>query len=112
MIFVCTLTTVRYGSDESYLNKYWTLPQENAEGYIEAYGDVLGVADLTNPTSPVKLEYKIIPISDEQKWYRETADANGWFLLTNPYTERVLTDYSGYGQIAGKVRTFCETHKI
>ena len=69
-----------------------TLPVENAEGYIEASDDeVLSIVDLNNPYSEVKLEAKIIPISEGQKWHRGTANKNGWFLLTNPHTGKVLT---------------------
>ena len=69
-----------------------TLPVEGAKGYIEALDDeVLGVVDLNNPYSEVKLEAKIIPISEEQNWHRGNANENGWFLLKNPHTGKVLT---------------------
>ena len=29
-------------------------------------------------------------MSDEQKWYRGTADENGWFLLTSPHSRNNL----------------------
>ena len=87
-----------YGGDESYLNTYWILPEENAEGYIEASDEVLGVLDLSDPISNVELEARIIPISDEQKWYRGSADKNGWFLLSNPPSGKVLTEnHLNYG---------------
>ena len=87
-----------YESAGSYLNKHWTLPEENAEGYIEASDEVLGVLDLSDPISNVELEARIIPISDEQKWYRGSADKNGWFLLSNPPSGKVLTEnHLNYG---------------
>ena len=73
------------------MGKYWTLPEQNAEGYIEASNEVLGVLNLTDPLSNVELEAKIIPINEGQKWYRETANENGWFMITNPYSKKVLT---------------------
>ena len=76
----------------SYLRKYWTLPKENEEGYIKASDEVVGIVNLTNPESPVMLESRITPISEGQNWYRGTADENGWFLLTNPYSGKVLTE--------------------
>ena len=39
----------------------------------------------------VELE-AITKISDGQKWHRGTADINGWFLLTNPHSGKVLTE--------------------
>ena len=77
------------------LDKSWTLPEENTEGYIESADEVLSIVNSTNPDPDpdrVELEAKIIPISDEQKWYRGTADKNGWFLLTNPPSGKVLTE--------------------
>ena len=84
------LINYSFESTGSYLAKSWTLPEENTEGYIEASDEVLSVSNLTDPQSPVKLEARIIPISEEQKWYRGTSDENGWFLLTNPHTGKVL----------------------
>ena len=85
-----------YESAGSYLNKHWTLPEENAEGYIEASDEVLGVLDLSDPISNVELEARIIPISEGQKWFRGTADENGWFVLTNPQSKKILTEYLHY----------------
>ena len=79
------------------LRKYWTLPEENKEGYIEASDKVLGVVNSTNPQSKVKLQAKIIPIIDEQKWYRGIADENGWFLLTNAlFRKNLMNFYTGF----------------
>lgn len=80
----------------SYLDKYWTLPEENAEGYIEASDEVLGVVNFTDPQSYVELVTKITPISEGQKWYRGTTSKNGWFTLTNPYSGKVLRNFYGY----------------
>ena len=76
-----------------WMNKSWILPEENEEGYIEASDEVLGVVDLTDTLSDVELEAKIIPISDGQKWYRSAADKNGWFVLTNPHSGKVILQY-------------------
>ena len=86
-----------YESAGSYLNKHWILPEENEEGYIEASDEVLGVVDLTDSLSDVELEAKIIPISDGQKWYRSAADKNGWFVLTNPHSGKVILQYYSDG---------------
>ena len=83
----------------SYLNKYWTLPKENAEGYIEASDEVLGVVNFTDPHSYVELVTKITPISEGQKWYRGTASENGWFTLTNPHSGKVLRNFFGYAAV-------------
>ena len=80
-----------YNSTGGWLNKHWILPEENAEGYIEASDEVLGVLNLTDPNSVVELEARIIPISEGQKWYRGKTHKNGWFLLTNPRSGHVLT---------------------
>ena len=82
-----------------------TLPVEGAKGYIEALDDeVLGVVDLNNPYSEVKLEAKIIPISEEQNWHRGNANENGWFLLKNPHTGKVLTKVgNSYTTIDGNI---------
>ena len=39
----------------------------------------------------VEMVEKIEPIPDEQKWRREPVDDKGWFKLTNPATNKVLT---------------------
>ena len=83
------------------LGKYWTLPEENKEGYIEASDKVLGVVNSTDPQSKVKLQAKIIPIIDEQKWYRGIADENGWFLLTNAHFRKILMKFFNDLQIDG-----------
>ena len=83
-------------SSGSLLNKYWTLPEENAEGYIEASDKVLGIKNSTvclSQSQDVRLEARIVAISEKQKWHRGTANENGWFLLTNPHSGKVLTDY-------------------
>ena len=39
----------------------------------------------------VELELKDKPQSDEQRWVRESADADGWFRFKNPHSGRVLS---------------------
>ena len=56
----------------------------------------MGVLNLTDPESTVKLQPRIIPINEEQKWQRGTANEFGWFQLTNPCTGKVLTAVKGY----------------
>merc|ERR1712037_642741 len=88
----------------------WFAPEEGEEGYILAKHEgtdeevgVLGVlekdclnfASIKRPWNDcdkqVELVHKIEPIPEEQKWRKEPADKNGWFMLTNPSTGKVLT---------------------
>ena len=44
----------------------------------------------------IELAGKNNPISDEQKWFRSTADENGWFTLTNLNSGKLLTAPSSH----------------
>ena len=74
--------------------KSWKIPTEGYDGQIEDQdsGEVLGLwNDATVLGTMVGLEPKDQPLSDEQKWVRGIADADGWFRLKNPCSGRVLS---------------------
>ena len=53
----------------------------------------------------VEIVDKIEPIPDEQKWRREPVDDKGWFKLTNPATNKVLTAHkSDWLSITGTLK--------
>jgi hypothetical protein len=101
---------IRLNGANAYGYYDWFAPEEGEEGYILAKHEgteeevgVLGVLpkDCVNPFSLkrpwndcdilVEIVDKIEPIPDEQKWRREPVDDKGWFKLTNPATNKVLT---------------------
>ena len=76
-----------------YHENTWTIPEENAEGYIkDLSGKVLGLPDyVTVPGSQVTMEMKIVNSCQDQKWFRSKADPGGYFTFQNPISERFLT---------------------
>ena len=86
-VVICLFSSFHPHTDQ---NKQWIIPAEGKEDYIEdkATGMVLGISqDYTSETSPVVLEPKKVPISNDQMWLRGTYR---WFSLTNPISGRVL----------------------
>ena len=73
--------------------KKWTLPAEGEEGYIqESNGKVLGVLNgSTESDTEVVLQSKNETMKGGQMWLRGPANSYGWFTLTNPKSNKLLT---------------------
>ena len=87
------LISKRYGYYGSYLHERWTIPEEGMQGYITASsGKVLEITDHVTSDFPgpwVTLKSKDISMTEKQTWLRDVA-FNGWFMLINPISGKVL----------------------
>ena len=75
------------------IDKKWMLPAEGEKGYIqESNGNVLGVLDeSTESDTEVVLQSKNESMKGGQIWLRGPANSYGWFTLTNPKSNKLLT---------------------
>ena len=83
-----------YDLHGSLYGKRWNLPVEGDVGYIELVTSsdfVLGVwNDSATAGTNVSIEMKKEPISEGQKWTKGKESVNGWFILTNPNSGKIL----------------------
>ena len=84
---------VTYYYQTNFKNKKWMLPAEGEEGYIkESSGKVLGLLDgSTESDTEVVLQSKNESMKGGQIWLRGPANSYGWFTLTNPKSNKLLT---------------------
>ena len=66
----------------------WSLPPSNGtEGYIKEKSTGLVLTIVKS-----KIELKVNKSSNDQKWVRSSPDSDGWFTLTNPFTNETLAN--------------------
>jgi hypothetical protein len=70
----------------------WSLPEENCEGPItdNASGKVLDIVDQESLVELVEIEDASL-LSNGQKWIKAKQNKDGWFMLINPSSNKVLT---------------------
>ena len=70
----------------------WSLPEENCEGLItdNASGKILDVVDQESLVELVGIENASL-LSNGQKWIKAKQNKDGWFMLINPSSNKVLT---------------------
>ena len=70
----------------------WSLPEENCEGPItdNASGKILDIVDQESLVELVGIEDASL-LSNGQKWIKAKQNKDGWFMLINPSSNKVLT---------------------
>ena len=70
----------------------WSLPEENCEGPItdNASGKILDIVDQESLVDLVDIEDASL-LSNGQKWIKAKQNKDGWFMLINPSSNKVLT---------------------
>ena len=70
----------------------WSLPEENCEGLItdNASGKILDVVDQESLVELVDIEDASL-LSNGQTWIKAKQNKDGWFMLINPSSNKVLT---------------------
>ena len=70
----------------------WSLPEENIEGPItdNASGKILDVVNQESLVELVDIEDASL-LSNGQKWIKAKQNKDGWFMLINPSSNKVLT---------------------
>ena len=89
------LVNKNIGREWKYGKKKWIIADEGTEGTIEDQdsGYVLGLVENsnTNAGTMVILQEKNASTIGTQTWLRTKANSEGFFLITNPATGKVLT---------------------
>ena len=70
----------------------WSLPEENCDGPItdNASGKILDIVDRESLVELVDIEDASL-LSNGQKWIKAKQNKDGWFMLINPSSNKVLT---------------------
>ena len=70
----------------------WSLPEENCEGPItdNASGKILDIVNQESLVELVVIEDASL-LSNGQKWIKAKQNKDGWFMLINPSSNKVLT---------------------
>jgi len=76
-----------FASTWKFDGKNWTFPVDGIEGCIEDSDDLV----LTIEGSDIKLNEKV-DSSVNQKWVKSASDAEGWFTVKNPSSNKFLTN--------------------
>ena len=70
----------------------WSLPEENCEGPItdNASGKILDIVNQESLVELVDIEDTSL-LTNGQKWIKAKQNKDGWFMLINPSSNKVLT---------------------